>query len=480
MAVHELKPGVHVFDLGANVAGWARLETHGKRGQKITLQFNELLNKDGTVNVAQNAGLTGGRFQTEEFILKGEGLEDFEPWFTYHGFRYVQVTGLSEKPTLASLTGKSGPYRPRAGGRILLLEFAGQSDSRDDLPYAAQQPARHSHRLSRMREKIGWMEDGCVSMEEAIHNFQMATFYTKWLRDMFDAQDDNGHASCIAPSPGWGKSEADGSPRCFPIHGGAAAIVRTPWQLYRYYGDRRVLEEAYPAMTRYLDYVAKYCARPHHLGPRGRLAGGGIRRPVKANASPACGHGRVLLLREDRCWNRRMLGKDDDARKYTRLAEEISSSFHRHFFDSANGLYAQDSQTAQALPLAFGMTPPEKRAWCVEQLLKNIRETHLNHVSSGIVGTLYVFQTLRESGHNDLAYAMLTREDFPSWGHMLRKRAPRRSGKPGTAAVRAIIRRWVVSTPGSTRPWEASSSTRLLPRSSISSSSPPWSAISPG
>ena len=99
------------------------------------------------------------------------------------------------------------------------------------------------------------------------------------------------------------------------------------------------------------------------------------------------------------------------------------SSFHLHFFDAPTGLYAKDSQTAQALPLAFGMTPPDKRPLVLDQLLRNIRETHDNHISSGIVGTLYVFQTLMESGHDDLAYAMLTREGFPGWEHMLRNGA---------------------------------------------------------
>jgi alpha-L-rhamnosidase len=118
-----------------------------------------------------------------------------------------------------------------------------------------------------------------------------------------------------------------------------------------------------------------------------------------------------------------ILGKPDDAKKYADLAGVICQTFNKQFFDAATGLYAKDSQTAQALPLYFGMVPEEKRPLVVEQLLKNIKDVRKNHISSGIVGTLYVFQELMELGRDDVAYAMTVQEDYPGWGNMLRRGA---------------------------------------------------------
>ncbi len=422
VALTEPKPGVYVFDLGVNMAGWARLETRGAHGQKITLQFNELLNPDGTVNVEQNAGDTRGRFQRGEFILKGEGVEVYEPRFTYHGFRYVQVTGLAEKPILTSLMGRRVHTDPEPAGefscssplvnRIHEMIRRTQLSNLHGIPTDCPQ-----------REKIGWTADGCVTMEEAIYNFGMAAFYAKWVRDMLDAQDENGHASCIAPSPGWGKSNPDGSPPGLSDPWWGGAIVRAPWQIYRYYGDRRVLEESYDAMKRYLAYAAKYS--PGHISWANEGdwlevgAGSSSQRTPTQLAGTAVYFYHAKIVAEIA----RLLGRNEDAGSYKQLADEISASFHQRYFDAATGRYAKDSQTAQALPLYFGMTSADHRPFALEELFKNIRETRTNHISAGIIGTHYVFQTLMEASHDDLAYAMVTQQDFPSWGYMLRSGA---------------------------------------------------------
>lgn len=422
VAVSEPKPGVYVFDLGVNITGWARLQTRGSRGQTIKLEFNELLNPDGTVNMRHMAEYAVGPFQTEQFILKGEGLEVFEPRFTYHGFRYVQVTGLSEKPTLETLTGRWVHTD---------LEPAGEFSCSNPLLNKIQELILRTQRNNihgiptddPHREKIGWTQDGCVTMEEAIYNFNAATFYTKWFRDILDAQDENGHVACIAPTPGWGRSHPDGSPGPLSDPWWGGAIVRTPWQLYRYYGDERILAEAYNAMTKYLDYVGNHAPNRIAWAEEGDwLEVGSIsvsERTPPTLASTAAYYYYARIVSDVAA----ILGKTDDAKKYAELAEAINQSFHRQFFDPATGLYAKDSQTAQALPLYFGMTPPEKRPLVLEQLTKNIQQTRNNHISSGIVGTLYVFQTLMESGRDDLGYAMAVQEDFPSWGHMIRRGA---------------------------------------------------------
>ena len=411
----EPKPGVFVFDLGVNASGWARLTTRGERGQKITLGFDEKLHGDGTLNI-ENRVCTGGRYQTEECILAGEGDETFEPRFTYHGYRYVQVTGLTEKPTLDTLVGRSVHTDPEPVGEfscsnpdvnrihemILRTQLANMHGIPTDCPH---------------REKIGWTGDGYITMEEAIYNFRMPGFYLKWWRDMLDVQDPNGHASCIAPSPGWGRANPDGSPSYLSDPWWGGALVRLPWKHYRYYGDRRILEEGYEPMKKYLDYVATQS--PGHISwanegdwmelgaPSGRTT------PQLVGTAAYFQHAKIVAEIA------RLLGKADDAARYSRLAEDISAAFHQKYFDAQSGFYFKDSQTAQALPLTLGMTPADKRELVFTRLLENITQTRKNHISSGIIGTYYVFQTLMEERRDDLAYVMLTQKDYPGWLHML-------------------------------------------------------------
>ncbi len=414
----EPKPGVHVFDLGVNLSGWARLIAGGPRGTRVKLAYSESLNPDGTINVESLAGLTAGRFQTEEYIFAGKGIETHEPRFSYHGFRYVQVTGLAGRPTLDNLVGIRVHTDPEPAG-----EFACSNPTvnriqevivRTQLTNIHGLPTDCPH-----REKIGWTGDGYITMEEAIYNFRMPMFYLKWWRDMLDAQDDNGHASPIAPSPGWGRSQADGSPGILSDPWWGGAIVRLPWKHYRYYGDRRILDEAYEPMKKYLGYVATRA--PDHIswGAEGDWlevgAGGSSTRTPPRLAGTAAYFYHAKIVAEIA----RLLGKNDDAAKYSALAEEISASFHKEYFDPQTGLYAKDSQTAQAMPLCFGMASQDQRDLVLRRLVANIKETRDNHISSGIIGTYYVFQALMEAGRDDVAYAMLTRKGFPGWIHML-------------------------------------------------------------
>lgn len=422
VAISEPKPGMVVFDFGRNIAGWAQVATRGTRDQTITLEFNERLNPDGTVDMQHLAGFSGGRFQTAQFVLKGEGMERFEPRFTYFGFRYVQVTGLTEKPSLDSLTGRWVHTAPEPVGSFAcsnpLLNQMERMFVRTQLNNLHGIPTDCPQ-----REKIGWAQDGCVTMEHAIYSFDMATFYTKWFHDMLDAQDANGYASSIAPSPGWGRSRPNGEPGIAfdPWWGGA--IIRTPWQLYRYYGDKRLLAEGFDAMTKYMEYLERH-AQDHitdtELGDWLEVDANAPSQRTPPKLSSTAGYFYCAKIMSQIA---AILGKPDDAKKYADLAEAVRHSFNQHFLDPVTGLYAKDSQTAQALPLYLGIVPDDKRQLVAEQLIKNIREVRHNHVSTGIVGTSYLFHALMEMGRDDVAYAMAVQEDYPGWGHMLRNGA---------------------------------------------------------
>jgi alpha-L-rhamnosidase len=186
--------------------------------------------------------------------MKGEGVETFEPRFTYHGFRYVQVTGLMEKPTLDSFTGCWVTTAPEAAGqftcsnerinKIQELILRTQLNNMHGIPTDCPQ-----------REKMGWMDDGCVCMEMAFYNFDTPLFYRKWFHDMMDAQDANGHVPDFVPTSGWGRTGPKGEPGAMADPWWGGAIVLAPWKLYLHYGDTRVLEEGYSSMKAYVDYL---------------------------------------------------------------------------------------------------------------------------------------------------------------------------------------------------------------------------------
>ena len=416
--ITEPKPGVYVFDLGTNIAGWATLTTRGPRGTKITLKYNEALTADGKADMHHTASHTYGRFQTEEFILGGDGEETFEPRFTYHGFRYVEVTGLTEKPTLDSLTGKWVTTDPAVAGRFQCSNERLQK-VQDMIVHAYLNNLHSIPTDCPQREKMGWMDDGCVDMETGFFNLDTPQFYSKWFNDMMDAQDANGHVTDIVPTSGWGRTRADGSPgeMADPWWGGA--IVFAPWKLYQNYGDRRAIEEGYPSMKGYVDYLtttAKGNVVSWGLGDwlDDSAGGGGRRVPVEQTSTAAYFYAASIVAD-----SAKLLGRRLDETKYRQLATEIKATYSRKFLDERSGLYAKDSQTAQALPLTFGLTNIASKSKVLDKLVASIDGPRNGHISAGMVGSLYVFHALAENGRDDLAYKMLTQEDFPGWLHMI-------------------------------------------------------------
>ena len=417
ISLKEPKPGVYVFDLGTNIAGWAAFQTKGSRGTRITLKYNEALKPDGTVDMHHTSSHTYGRFQVDEFILSGK-KDLFQPRFTYHGFRYVEVTGLTEKPTLDSLVGKWVTTDPAK---------AGSFECSNERVNKLQELIVHSY-LNNLhsiptdcpqREKMGWMDDGCVDMETGFFNLDVPQFYRKWFNDMVDAQDENGHVADIVPTSGWGRTRPDGSPgeMADPWWGGA--IVFTPWKLYQNYGDKRIIAQGYIAMKAYVDYLsstAKDNVITWGLGDwLDDSAGGGGRRVPVAQTSTAAYYLGARIIAQSAA----VLGIKEDVSKYEKLANQIRMTFNSKFLDATNGLYAKDSQTAQALPLTLGLVPKDSLEQVLMQLDESISGPRKGHISAGMVGSLYLFHALTENGRDDLAYAMLTKEDYPGWLHMV-------------------------------------------------------------
>jgi alpha-L-rhamnosidase len=413
----EPKPGVYLFDFGGNLTGWVKFAAQGEPGQKITLEYNEVLNPDGTLDMKNSHSHTYGRYQTDELILNAQGNGTIEPGFTYHGFRYVQVTGLKTKPALASIEAMGVHTDWESAGefscsnpKINRLEAA----VRRTLDYSAHSmPGEES-----TREKMGWTQDGLNTMEAAVYNFRAAPVYTKYMFDMIDAQEANGHIPPIVPDDGWQLSKPDGSPPEFsdPWWGGTLPYVA--WKLYEYYGDERVLEEAYEPMKRWVDYMSRN-SKDHltdwslgdwlEVGSEGRPN----RTPIIETTSVGYYFCTMAVVRAAE-----LLGMTDDAQQYRQLAEQIKTSFNQHFLNAQAGEYTPETQTDEALPLYFEMVPEDKRQEVLGHLLADVHEHH-DHVTTGFVGIMPMLHGLADWGYEKLDYTVAMQADGSGFLQMI-------------------------------------------------------------
>ena len=401
LRVSSPKPGFYVYDLGQNISGWARLRVRGPRGTTVRLRFAELLYEDGMINPEN---LRGARAE-DIYILKGEGEETWEPRFTYHGFRYVELTGYPGVPTINTLRGRVvhtavAPVGGFACSKPLLNSLQrivtwGQKTNLHSIPTDCCQ----------RDERMGWLGDAQGTAEEAIYNFDMAAFYSNFLRDIRDVQDEKGTITDTVPHI-WGSRPAD------PAWGTAYPLIA--WYVYQYYGDRRILEDHYEGVKKYVEFL------------RTRAENGLVKFSyygdwVAVDKTPGevvssfYYYYDVKILAE----MAKALGKMGDAKVYEDLAEIIKTAFHRKYFDPKTRSYASGTQTANALPLFLDMVPEEERGGVWGNLFDNIVYKNNSHLTTGIIGTKYIMELLTRSGASDLAYDIATQTSYPSWGYMI-------------------------------------------------------------
>jgi len=398
------KPGVYVFDMGQNFSGWARLRVSGPRGTDVRLRFAELLYADGTLNTEN---LRSARAE-DHYILKGEGGEMWEPRFTYHGFRYVEITNFPGTPKLDSVRGRVvhsavDPIGSFSASKDILNGLQriitwGQKTNLHSIPTDCDQ----------RDERMGWMGDAQGTAEEAIMNFDMAAFYTNFVRDIRDIQDDKGRLSDTVPHI-WGGENSDPA--------WATAYPLICWYMYQYYGDTRVLEEHYDGMRKYVEFLrskaenglVKFSSYGDWVAvekcPGTIVSSFYYYYDVKIQADVA-----------------RVLGKTQDAALYDKLTAEIRTAFNREYYNPKTGDYADGTQTANTLPLFLDI-PTEKEGGAWGRLFDDIVYKHNSHLTTGIIGTKYIMELLTRTGAADLAYDIAVQTDYPSWGYMIKNGA---------------------------------------------------------
>ncbi|HTP10825.1 MAG TPA: glycoside hydrolase family 78 protein [Anaerolineae bacterium] len=401
-----------IFDMGQNMVGWVRLRVRGERGTTITLRYAEALNPDGTL---YTINLRSAR-NTDHYTLKGDEEEIWEPHFLFHGFRYVELQGFPGVPTPETITGVVVHSDTPPTGKFecsdpLINQLQhnivwGQKGNFVDVPTDCPQ----------RDERLGWTGDAQVFIRTAAFNMNVAGFFTKWTRDVEDAQKPDGAFPAVAPDPD-----------ALPINEGgpawADAGVICPWAVYLCYGDTRLLASRYTSMQRYIQFLSETSQNGlrcyaeytgwHGFGDWLALDGsdgreGGTSKELIGTAFFAAS---TRLLGQIAC----VLGKQADAERYEELFQEVRRAFQTRFV-TPGGLIAGGTQTAYVLALHFDLLPEAARTVAREALVQNIKQRDW-HLSTGFVGTPYINWVLTDSSPECLAvaYTLVKQTTWPSW-----------------------------------------------------------------
>jgi len=419
--ISEPKPGIYIYNLGQNIAGWCRIKLDGPAGTEITLRHGEMLNLDGTLHTENLKSAV----QIDKFILDGRGERDFEPRFTYHGFQYVEVTGLTEKPSLDMLVGKAVASDPPITGKFecsnkmlnKLMQNIIWSQRGNMHSVPTDCPQRD--------ERMGWMGDAMVFAQTSIFNMDMAAFYTKWIIDIRDAQTQDGRYPDFAPHP------YEPEKRFSDVPGWADAGVVVPWRLYQNYGDKRILEGHYPSAVRFIENIISN--NPDMIWKNGRgnkysdwLNGNTIKAkgyPEKGGEVPYFLYTTTMFANSCRILSKMaaVLEKEHDAKRYEEVLLKIKQRFVEEFLKE-NGKLEGDTQAGYALALYYDLLPIEYEVKTAELMNRQIKR-YDGRISTGFQSTIPLMKELTKMGYNDVAYKLLESERLPSWGYSIKQGA---------------------------------------------------------
>ena len=407
----------YVLDMGQNLSGYPAIRVSGKKGQTVRLTVGERLDET-TGKVSQKQ--SGGPY-IYTYTLKGNGVEEWHPEFSYYGFRYIQIDGAvmepSEKTDIPLITDVQSHFirnAVRENGSFessnallnqthILIKNAVKSNMQaifTDCPH---------------REKLGWLEETHLNGPGLLYNWDLTQLFPKVMQDIRDAQQPNGLVPSIAPeyvvfdkdfrdSPEWG-----------------IASILVPWMYYRFYGDSSLIENYFDVMKKYVDYLTSrsdHLIVSHGLGDwydygEGR-AGYSQNSPIEVSATAHYFYAAHWVAEAAR-----MLNNKADEKKYGELAKQIRQAFNTKFFDKQTKQYANGSQFCNSIAIFMNIVEPNDKQAVLENLKADIR-THGNRLTTGDVGNRYLFQALALNGENELLYTMLNHEDTPGYGFQLK------------------------------------------------------------
>jgi hypothetical protein len=414
------KAGMSVYDLGQNFAGWPEITVTGRAGAVVKLIPGELLDKDGFVSQRSS-----GQPQWFSYTLRGGGVEEWHPRFSYYGFRYVQVEsgaagGENGEARILSLRGEAVHSSSQQIG-----EFASSDDLLNRI-HALILHAIENNSVSLFtdcphREKLGWLEETHLMAPSMLYDFDFAGLYTATARNIADVQRSDGPEAGMVPTIAPQYVVFEPKYAVFnnsPEWGSAAALA--PWYVYERNGDRAFLAARYEVMRKYAAYLgtrARDGIVDYGLGDWFDIGPGdpGFSKLTTAGVTGTAIYYQDLKALEQTA---AVLGMKIESEAYAQQAENVRADFNARFFDAARHVYDKGSQTAQAMPLALGMVAPGERAAVLDKLVADIR-AHENHTTSGEVGFHYAVDAMLEGGRSDVLLDMLERTDVPSYGYIL-------------------------------------------------------------
>lgn len=413
----KLGDGSWLYDLGQNFSGIPLITVSGRKGDTVKLIPAELINEDGSAN---QKGSGGPHVYT--YILKGEGIEKWQPRFTYYGFRYLQVKGAlprgvtnpKDLPVLKSIRGLhtrngapdvgsfhcSNDLFNRTNNLILWAIKSNMVSVFTDCPH---------------REKLGWLEQTHLMGSSVQYNYDVAALNRKVIEDMKQAQYADGKIPAIAPEYTVFTAPFDESPEW-----GSAAVI-LPWYNYLWYGDKRTLSRAYDMMKGYVAYLEKKSTGHllsyglgdwFDIGPR--PPGVSQLTPLGVTATAMYYYNLTILEK-----TAKLLGKEADAVKFKNQATQVRTAFNKKYFNSHTKQYATGSQTSNAIAIYTGIVEPRYKKDVLNNLVADIQRRN-NALTAGDIGYRYVLRVLEAEGRSEVIYAMNNRSDVPGYGYQLK------------------------------------------------------------
>jgi alpha-L-rhamnosidase len=416
--------GVYIIDMGQNFAGWASFRFNAPRGTEIRLRYGELLYEDGTLNpmtsvcgqikgkrkdkngIEYNIGGPGSpeiAWQGDTYITSGDGWEEYQPRFTFHAFRYIEITGYPGKFSKNMVTGLRLNSDVEEVGT-----FACSNQMFNDIQKMCQQTF-----LSNIfsvqsdcphRERFGYGGDLVGTNQAVMYNYDMSSFYNKTVEDWEDAARDDGMFTDTAPFVG------------IQYCGIGWAMIHPMLQLnlYKYYGNRRIIEEQYKASRRWMEMLMnKY---PDYIVSDGLSDHESINdTPAEQLVTPLYFYSAKMLARMAN-----ILDRSGEEKQYDELSENIRKAYLTKFFDKETGIVDPGTQTSQSFALFLDLIPDEYKDIALNYLEKNILEENQGHLSTGIMGTPFMLDVLCRNEREHIAYDIVNKKTFPGWGFMLK------------------------------------------------------------
>lgn len=419
LAILKSSSGKFILDMGQNMAGWLRIRVEGNAGDQVTLRFAETLDDKGEIYVANFRDARS----TDIYTLKGGAQEMWEPRFTYHGFRYVEITGWPGVPTVNDFDGRLVYDEMASTGTFISSEktlnqihqnaWWGIASNYKGMPVDCPQ----------RNERQPWLGDRAIGSYGESFLFANQSVYAKWLDDIQQSQTKEGAIPDVAPAY-WNYYSDN---MTWP-----ATYLQIADMLYRQFGDVQPIAKHYDSMKSWMDYMRKkymtdfilikdkygdWCVPPespemiHSKDPLRQTDGQLISTAYYFQLSKLMEKFATLL------------DKKDDAGYFNGLAYNVKNAFNNKFFDVEKGYYGNNSVSSNLFPFYFGMIPEENKAKVLDNIVKKITIENNSHISTGLVGGQWLMRGLTENGRADIALKIATNRDYPSWGYMIEKGA---------------------------------------------------------